>query len=187
MKSLLIAISLPCLLVFSFQPAPSGLTRHAWPRTIIKAATTTATTQLNAGGGGVDESVDQQQVLIDEMKQFIESLSLEEDDQSRRDRLTSTFSEKFNDLVFCDLFDQQLIVLGDEAKMRAAERAEKQLKQQQEQAVTASPSSDDEASTTRDKSPEEKQLWALVDMMIQSKTMVKKFKEQLQEAQSQIE
>jgi hypothetical protein len=123
---------------------------------------------------------------IQEMRQMILSLSLERTDDSRRSRLENIFSEFFQRASgmpdrFATLFDRIVIKIGDEVQTEAKKRF------YEAQAATAmiaqedgKISSDEESDLTdegkREKTPEELQLWALVDMMVQSKTLAKKAK-----------
>ncbi|GAX24354.1 hypothetical protein FisN_4Lu603 [Fistulifera solaris] len=97
------------------------------------------------------------------MKALILSLSLEPTDQSRRERLAGLFGEalaKPNGAPkrFTDLFDKTLIEVGDRVRKEALEALESEQ----------NPPSDGS------KSPQELQVWALIDMMVQSKTLVKR-------------
>lgn len=107
-------------------------------------------------------SLDSEQERKD-MKELIVSLSLEPSDESRRERLVGLFGEALakpdgDPKRFTDLFDKTLIEVGDRVRKEALEKLE------QEQTIPADGS----------KTPEELQVWALVDMMVQSKTLVKK-------------
>jgi len=116
---------------------------------------------------------------IEEINDLIESLSLEESDESRRERLSATIAEKYSDVEYCDLFNQQLILMGDQVKQRAAERAQEEQANTVVEPSNGEDDDDDEPNEPkpRVKSPEELQLWALVDMMVQSKTLVKRARE----------
>jgi hypothetical protein len=99
----------------------------------------------------------------EDMKELILSLSLEPTDESRRERLAELFGEalaKPNGAPkrFTDLFDKTLIEVGDRVRKEALETLEC------EQNLPSDGS----------KSPQELQVWALIDMMVQSKTLVKK-------------
>lgn len=131
-------------------------------------------------------SSDASEAEIQEMEELILSLSLEPTDESRRERLVSVFDEALSrpngmPKEFADLFDQTLIVVGDRIKAELQQKA-------QEQALQAEEEEDDD--NLQEKSAEDdddkpdgkkkvafanqRQLWALVDMMVQSKTIVKK-------------
>lgn len=129
---------------------------------------------------------------MQEMEQWILSLSLDSDDASRRDKLASLFAEKLrcSDRSFVPLFDRTLIVVGDRIRAQATAAAA-------HTAADRGPSggggkqgadADEEeqgqfvpriAPPPPPKSPTECQLWALIDMMVQSKTIVRKSAGQL--------
>ncbi|CAJ1927892.1 unnamed protein product [Cylindrotheca closterium] len=116
-----------------------------------------------------------------EMRNLVLSLSQVPTDEDRRARLANIFEEALarpNDQPkqFIDLFDEALTNVGNEVqieakKMFAAKDAEAS---NPEEAVDADTSENEESNDERVKSAEELQLWALVDMMVQSKTIVKK-------------
>lgn len=123
---------------------------------------------------------------VHEMDSLIISLSLEPTDDSRRQRLAQVFATELakadcTSRRFADLFDQVLATVGDRIQLAARKKA---LKAQQERnQLQESQESDNETEELEDedrdfmgvkKSPEERQLWALVDMMVQSKTLSKK-------------
>lgn len=132
---------------------------------------------------------------IEEMRELILSISLEPTDDDRRARLVNTFQEFLSlpngsPKKFTDLFDKVLIQIGgekqEEAKQKYLEQQEQENNAGGEDSVAEEVSTDDddndadaESSTEPPKglvfkSPEEFQVWALVDMMVQSKTIVKK-------------
>jgi hypothetical protein len=99
----------------------------------------------------------------EDMKELILSLSLEPTDESRRERLAALFGEalaKPNGAPkrFTDLFDKTLIEVGDRVRKEALEALEREQN----------------LASDGCKSPQELQVWALIDMMVQSKTLVKK-------------
>ena len=111
-----------------------------------------------------------------EMQQTIMSLSMESNDETRRERLKSLFNDKLiqenDDEVaskFITLFESALTKVGTEIQSMARDKALKQPPPPTEQEEK------DEKTTKKD--PSEIQLWALVDMMVQSKTIIKKNKE----------
>lgn len=117
------------------------------------------------------------------MKTLIESMALEPSDTSRRKRVESTIEQYISDrddgdmeqaARFATLFDGLLIGMGGEVQDRAREMAQKK-------AMSASAGSDvngggdnGEEAAPRKKSEEEKMLWAFIDMMVQSKSLIKK-------------
>jgi len=112
---------------------------------------------------------------ITDMKDLILSLSLEPTDDSRRSRLIDVFQEALerpNGMPkrFSNLFDKVLIQVGDQVQTEAKRKFfEKKANEVPEEA----PPDGDGDEATREKTPDELQLWALVDMMVQSKTIVK--------------
>lgn len=117
---------------------------------------------------------------VQEMDDLIISLSLEPSDKSRRQRVSAVFAEELakvdSSKRFAFLFDQVLAVVGDRVQVKAKKRAmEQQEINNEEESEDAVDDSDEEGDFLgMGKSAEEKQLWALVDMMVQSKTLAKK-------------
>jgi hypothetical protein len=128
------------------------------------------------------ESSENSEAEVQKMKDLILSLSLEPTDHDRRMRMKDLFHGQLgwpNGMPnqFTDLFDQTLIVLGDELQAEAKKKkfedqAAAQDKGQDEKAELVE--SNEDSSKPREKAPEELRLWALVDMMVQSKTIIKK-------------
>lgn len=124
---------------------------------------------------------------VKEMRELIFSLSQEPTDHDRRTRLKEVFHEALDrpngmPKRFTDLFGMLLTKIGEEVQMEAKK---KYFEAQEKQSVEeeSSDDTDDKVSnddqeeipkTERTKTKEELQLWALVDMMVQSKTIVKK-------------
>jgi hypothetical protein len=133
-----------------------------------------------SAAAGSDSSSENQTSEAREMKDLILSLSKERTDDSRRQRMQRIFTEAFSrpngdPQRFTHLFDQQLIILGDQVKAKAAAMAIDLEQEADTHAISTEQSlADNEAGKMREKSAEEKQLWALVDMMVQSKTIVKR-------------
>lgn len=126
---------------------------------------------------------------VQEMDALIVSISKEPSDDSRRQRLSSTFEAelaKKDCKRFTFLFDQVLTIVGDRVQAKAKKKALEIMQQQDEMTNGDDDNNDssdhdgDENNKDKgdfmgmDKSDEEKQLWALVDMMVQSKTLAKK-------------
>lgn len=112
---------------------------------------------------------------IKEMEDLIISLSLEPTDESRRERVQSVFEEALarpNGMPrhFSDLFDQALIAVGDRVK-EEAQQAAVEAQEYQESDNVGEPNTKVNES---ENSSQQWQLWALVDMMVQSKTIVKR-------------
>jgi hypothetical protein len=113
---------------------------------------------------------------VENMNSLITALSLESDDTSRRQHLATLFEEELakpDPTRFTDLFDKVLVTTGDRVQGEARKNALENPK-------LAESDDDDQEAKESDgdlmmgKSAEEKQLWALVDMMVQSKTLVKR-------------
>mmetsp|Transcript_3455 Transcript_3455/g.5404 ORF Transcript_3455/g.5404 Transcript_3455/m.5404 type:complete len:143 (-) Transcript_3455:105-533(-) len=129
------------------------------------------------------------------MDQLILSLSKESDDEKRRERLAGILDKELADASnnaivegdsdeadsgseiprFAELFQLSLDSIGERVQTAAREKA---LEQQQtldsgDDASDVKSTSEGEDVVKRQKSQEELQLWALIDMMIQSKTRVK--------------
>jgi len=128
-----------------------------------------------------------------EIKELIHSLSLETDDETRRGKLASLLEEKLkqedenNSAKFAHLWDTTLIQMGEEIQNQARADAEKKsLTQDDDSGVANSgkkyadeqslPQDDDSGVSNggKKKSAKELQLWAMVDMMIQSKSVIRK-------------
>jgi hypothetical protein len=120
-----------------------------------------------------DESGDE----LTQMKELILSLSRETDDAVRRKQVAAIFARELDGTAvgdkpphFTAVFSTALERVGTEVQERAREKAEKE---QQEHG--ANPGDEDGLSAgPRQKTAEELQLWALVDMMVQSKMLVRK-------------
>jgi hypothetical protein len=118
---------------------------------------------------------------VQEMRDLVLSLSLETDDHERRTRVKDIFHEALarpNGMPkkFTDLFDSSLIKVGEEKQAEAKKKFFEEQKNAKKEEVIAEETDSEEETvpTKRVKSPEELQLWALVDMMVQTKTIVKK-------------
>lgn len=120
---------------------------------------------------------------FEEMRELIFSLSKEPTDEDRRTRVQEVFQEALarpngGPKQFSDLFDTVLTKVGEDVQMEAKKKF---LREQESSTEEIDNSADEattkntvaEAETERVKTPEELQLWALVDMMVQSKTIVK--------------
>ncbi len=116
------------------------------------------------------------------MRDLILALSLEPTDHDRRTRVRDVFHEALarpNGMPkrFTDLFDKILIEVGDEVQSEAKKKFfEEQAAVGIDEPETVIPAEEENDSVPpmRTKTPEEMQLWALVDMMVQTKTIVKK-------------
>lgn len=118
----------------------------------------------------------------EEMRNLILSLSKAPTDEDRRTRLASIFEEALarpngQPKQFADLFDQALTEVGNEVQTEAKTkfaRKEKEISKSESMKDSSNSPESYELDVERVKSEEELQLWALVDMMVQSKTIVKK-------------
>jgi hypothetical protein len=130
-------------------------------------------------------SVDYTGAEVEEMEELILSLSRETTDELRRDRVRAIIIEGLSkpngdSERFTDLFNQTLIIVGDRVKLLAQQKAIKiqaEAEAAEKDDESSLPPPPDEAPpevVEREKSPDELQLWALVDMMIQSRTIIKK-------------
>eukprot|EP00977_Amphora_coffeiformis_P004944 scaffold1055_cov165-Amphora_coffeaeformis.AAC.18 len=122
------------------------------------------TTRLSATGSAENEGFFD--VEITKMDDLILSLSMERDDAQRRDKVAQVLGEKLlqpNGLGssdrFAQLFDERLTAVGENVRTQATAQAEAG-------GENGRPSEDTG-----------KQLWALVDMMVQSKIIFKKARE----------
>jgi len=132
---------------------------------------------------------------INGMDQLILSLSKESDDEKRRERLAAILDKELADSSdnakakgdsdetdsgseiprFAELFQLSLDSIGERVQTAARKKA-----LEQQQTLDSGVDASDGKSTSeggdvvkRQKSQEELQLWALIDMMVQSKTRVK--------------
>ena len=128
---------------------------------------------------------------IEDMNQLIITLSKESNDDTRREKLaeildkeltndTSDNSDESADLNtevprFAQLFQISLDYVGEEVQAAAREVAAQQQQEQENLSLLYDKADDGEEGerVMRVKSQEELQLWALIDMMVQSKTRVK--------------
>ena len=137
---------------------------------------------------------------IQDMRELITSLSMERNDHERRTRCKEVLHDVLDQpngtpARFTNLFEQTLTTIGEEVQLEAK-------KKYFEQTVGDESSSPEEVSTVkedgalldgsntgdkkkddgdeqvvpeeREKTPEELQLWALIDLMVQSKTIIKR-------------
>lgn len=123
---------------------------------------------------------------VQEMDDMIISLSLEPTDESRRERLITIFTEELDKpngapQEFSDLFGHTLVIVGDRVRADAiAIAADLTAKAEKADAETETVATDgdndtgDQVGEAPEPFVEQRQLWALVDMMIQSKTIVKR-------------
>jgi hypothetical protein len=145
-----------------------------------RCSTTTCRASIDDAG---DDDDDYSPAEVSEMEELIISLADEETDDSRRSRLTSVFEQalaKPDAQRFSDLFDQSLIRIGEAARQVAQQKAMAIHQQQQieESKIIQQEQVDEEPEiignlVAKQKTKDERQLWSLVDMMVQSKTLVR--------------
>jgi hypothetical protein len=150
--------------------------------------------ELHSSSSSFEDQNDYSEAEMLDMTELISSLSLEPTDHDRRTRVKDIFQEALgrpngSPKRFTDLFDKTLIQFGEkvqnEAKKkyfedqekaavaRGAEESEVVLDGSGSESI-ADTAEDSSTPVVREKTPEELQLWALVDMMVQTKTIVKK-------------
>jgi len=116
---------------------------------------------------------------INTIENLIVDIAKEPTDESRRDRLFTVFTNQYTSATdddvkessfrrFATLFDETIIRMGQVVQTKAREKAAEQQRQQSLEEKT------EESTEAPEKSQEEKELWAYVDMMIQSKALAKK-------------
>ncbi len=125
---------------------------------------------------------------VTQMKDVIVSLSMESDDQARRLRLKTIMEVGLagpngGPKRFATLFERVLTQVGEqvqkEAREKYSERSAASESDSPEEGNNETVGEEVESPAEEkpaEKSPEELKLWALVDMMVQSKTMIKKHK-----------
>ena len=124
---------------------------------------------------------------VTQMKDVIVSLSQESDDQARRLRLQTIMEVGLagpngGPKRFATLFERVLTQVGEQvqndAREKYSERASEEENSEEDAEKDVVQEGDEGSSKGKapEKSPEELKLWALVDMMVQSKTMLKKHK-----------
>ena len=114
-----------------------------------------------------------------DMEELIMSLCSDADDASRRGKLSKLIEENLRSQdggdTFIKLFDQVLIVVGDRMRLEASDSSsqttQNDVNDNSDETTSALPSFPLPAQR---KSSSEGQLWACIDMMVQSKILVKK-------------
>ena len=163
-------VAAPSLSTF-VPPAP-------WSSSLLAAASSSSPDPQSSW---LDDYTDDE---IQEMRSLILSLSMDHSDESRRSRLRGVFVDAFQRAGggdstpqrFASLFDRMVIKIGDEVQLEAKKKYfEANASRLEEPGTDEGDGSPAEGKgDAKEKSPDELQLWALVDMMVQSKTMVKK-------------
>jgi hypothetical protein len=121
---------------------------------------------------------------VSEMDNLIMSLSLESNDESRRSKVAALFAEElakpngYPDR-FTQLFDSVLMIAGQRVQNEARIKAEQQMKEPQAAGIVEDEDDTETEFVPREKTPAELQLWAFIDIMVQTKTFVKKAKGEL--------
>jgi hypothetical protein len=185
----LLLLTFPVATAFAPQVSFSGHRRKHAPlsKSTAKRASRPYPSMSIRTSTRLSASVDYTAAEVEEMEQLILSLSREATDELRRDRLRAIFIEALSKpngdpQRFTDLFNQTLIIVGDRVKLLAQQKS---LKLQEAEAAEKDNADNDESSLTPpqdaavqevppEKTRDEMQLWALIDMMVQSKTIVKK-------------
>ena len=156
----------------------SARSKWIWQRSVDRPRRFPQLLQLKSANN--DDLYDEKEVQ--EMDDLIISLSLEPTDESRRERLEKIFEQELAKpngapKHFSDVFGHALVIVGDRVKLEAQEYAAKLAAESEEdQAETTEPDSPDDQETGASPEPfaQQRQLWALVDMLIQSKTIIKR-------------
>ena len=174
LKHRMLATILLCILVSWLEPTKSFSPRLPTAR---YASLRRNLLILNLGDSSDNNYTAQE---IQNMRDLIFSLSLEPTDDDRRSRVKAVFDDALggpNGMPkrFTDLFDSQLLKIGDEVQSEAKKKFF-EANEDVEENISASTVDDDGEvvpPAKREKTEEELQLWALVDMMVQTKTIVK--------------
>ena len=110
-----------------------------------------------------------------DIEKIILTLSNVADDQSRREKLSQLFELKLQNQdggeLFMKQFNSAMITIGDRIRVDAANAAAAVMGSQSSNSTNSDEDSVSTPSLT--KSQLEGQLWACVDMMVQSKTLMK--------------
>ena len=120
-----------------------------------------------------------------QMEELVLSLCKEADDALRRQRVESFFAKELSAAGtsigdhpprFANLFQVALERVGSSVQERARKQAiqEQEAQQAREENSPATVGSSDAVYAPREKSAEELQLWACVDIMVQSKMLVRR-------------
>ena len=199
---LLLAIALLSLPTHGFvhsSPRSARITKPVNSNTNAHPAFVGVSTDAAAlGATAGEEDATSIPTTSDGMKDLIIDLSKESTDDVRRSRLQAIIVQGLDEGdadSFSQLFQQSLEAVGNEVQAEARELAMKRYEEKDaaetiNEAAVASATNNggdspirvetvNETSEGKIKSPLETQLWALVDMMVQSKTMIKKVQGQL--------
>ncbi|CAM9216560.1 unnamed protein product [Heterosigma akashiwo] len=107
------------------------------------------------------------------IKQRVFTISQEKDDTKRRFTVSSLINQKISEK------DDQFVKIWDKALVEIAEELQDQARRKAVQMPLAEADGSTSGENSVNKTAEEVQLWALVDMMIQSKTLIKKAQDNL--------
>ena len=132
----------------------------------------------------LNQSQNEEDVDVD-IDWLVMSLSREQDDATRREKLAELFEGRGLEEGFADAFEKSLENVGTKVQQIAREKAD--IRELEEGGETGSTKDNldlppgvsiDEDGTISlpERTTEELQLWALVDMMVQSKVIMKKMK-----------
>jgi len=110
---------------------------------------------------------------------LLDGIEYRNNDEARRQRLRDVFQEKHAEQSqqFFTIFQASLTRIGDEVQQQAREAA--RLKEEDEISIP-SPSPSEKSSPIPIPREEDRRLWAMVDMLVQSKTIVKQMSQNSQ-------
>lgn len=167
----------------SYCPSKSTSLTCFSPKYVQQYISARGVSRLNQSKEDEDDSLS----LSNEIRELILTLSLESDDETRRTKLSSLLGERLQNqdnveyaAKFAHLWDLNIIQIGGEIQNEARIEAE------QKQSSDSSSSLEDgekekangESIAVDARSEKEKQLWSMVDMMVQSKSVIKKLMEE---------
>jgi hypothetical protein len=143
---------------------------------------------------------DDDRIMVDDIEKLIVSLSYEANDEKRRNAVAAILDEQLSPVrndKFVTLFEQVLVRVGDRVRTEALNKIGNQSPPtttvDQDVVVGPLPSSSvaktrvttttgtdgTELTTVNKQSTDVQQVWALIDMMIQSKVIIKKAESKL--------
>ena len=145
---------------------------------VPEASSFIAPYQRNSGGGAVHRlsrmNLQDGKIEASNIEELILSLSVEPTDELRRARLKAIFENLYknespeNANIFTSQFNQGLITFGDRIQLEVANAERNEAGD-----YGINPQGHTKPSPLGQKSETELKLWALVDMMVQSKIIVK--------------
>eukprot|EP00815_Leptocylindrus_aporus_P010525 CAMPEP_0116063698 /NCGR_PEP_ID=MMETSP0322-20121206/8587_1 /TAXON_ID=163516 /ORGANISM="Leptocylindrus danicus var. apora, Strain B651" /LENGTH=152 /DNA_ID=CAMNT_0003549401 /DNA_START=237 /DNA_END=695 /DNA_ORIENTATION=- len=135
---------------------PRNIHGHGYPMTsAVDRRVMKYSTSDDNNDGNVDVDVDW----------LVMSLSREKDDDKRRERLRAVFEKHGSEEGFADSFAKSIQTVGTSVQQVAREKAQERGFDKE--------ASEDVSIELPQKTNDELQLWALVDMMVQSKLIVR--------------